>query len=374
MARLLRSTFIGVGNESFLNPLMNSEAYESPRAKLADATARLLHKFRHPSFLAGPPREKRCKVAGCFHPRTYGGMCIDHGLAKHKKMLKTPSLRHALSDMRKLSAFAKWVKVAHPDALRLHALWRSCLAYRDTTSASLRLVKARSILSKHLSADAMAAPVALATAEAATNSRALSSTEADLTASGTPTAMECASSPAAAAAVASSAGSRKPGLSGSESSKRRTRFSSSSASLTWMPANVVASIRKAVAEAEKWEHTDRASAEAAAVRYISTPHDGTDRSGTGTGSGGPLPSRPQVCSKDLFLPIEAEAFDRLDMLFQREYSETPGYAETMVAISQAITTPRTGYGMQTGEGAATAAGDSDAASAEAAPTAPRRAD
>jgi hypothetical protein len=335
---------------------MNSEEYASPRTKLADATARLLHMFRHPMFLAGPPREKRCKVAGCFHPCTYGGMCIDHGLAKHKKMLKMPSLRHALSDMRKLSAFAKWVKVAHPDALRLYALWRSCLTYRDTTSATLRLVKARSILIKHLSAEAMAAPVALDTAAAAGRTRAAAPTTA------TAAAAAEASAAGTGSKAAESASSPPPGPSGFDSSRRRTRFSSSSASLTWMPSSAVASIRRAVADAEKWEHTDRAAAEVAAVRFISTPRGGADDSAAEAAV-----LRPRVCPKDLFLPVETEAFDRLDMLFQREYSETPGYAATMGAISQAITTPRSGYGMrQEAAGAATSESDHGAV-----PSAPR---
>lgn len=289
-----RSTFIGVGNESFLNPVMNDEAFTEPRARLADATARLLHRFRHPNFLAGVPSERRCRVQSCFYPRTYGGLCVDHGLERHRRMLERPTLRDALGDARRVSAFARWVQGAHPDSMRLFALWRSCLAYRTTTSPSLRLVKARTLLEKHLGPDADGRD----------------------------------------GMASSRAGEGAPVGGG----KRLARFSSASASLTWMPAEAVAAVRKRVVEASEWEHAGEHELHAAAARYAVGEDGGSDA--------GAAKGQPVTCPADLLQPIESEAFDRLDVLFQREYVDSKGYADTMGAISAAITTPRSSRGIR----------------------------
>lgn len=303
----LRSTFIGVGNEAFLNPVMNDDDFVDARARVADATARLLYRFRHPSFLAGLPSERRCKTPGCFLPRTYGGLCIDHGLARHQRMLEQPTLGSAITDSRKMGTFAQWLRDAHPDALRLFSLWRACSAYRATSSAALRLVKAQAILDKHL------APASSETLELPSGSAAAGcSDESD------------------------------------SASASRRRVSGASASLAWMPAELVCVVRRRVADATEWGSMGEQACRAATAKYVAAgagaaADAGAEPAGTFSdlsSPGMPLQQQPAVCSSDLFGGIEGEAFDRLDVLFQREFTATEQYAAAMEAISDAITTPR----------------------------------
>lgn len=318
---LERSTFIGIGNESFLNPVMNDEGFVDERARIADATARLLYRFRHPSFLAGLPSERRCKTPGCFLPRTYGGLCIDHGLARHLRMLEQPTLASAITDARKMGTFAQWLRDAHPDALRLFSLWRACSTYRSTSSAALRLVKAQAILDKHLA----------------------------------PEASESVELPSATAASES-------GQVPARASMSRRRVSGASASLAWMPAELVSDVRRRVADAAEWGSMGEQACRAATAKYVAAGAGAATGAGASaaaaaatadaspepSAAGAPLQQQPAVCSADLFAGIEGEAFDRLDVLFQREFTATEQYTAAMDAISDAITTPRSSTSLRRG--------------------------
>lgn len=313
------STFIGVGNESFLNPVMNGDDFVDARARIADATARLLYRFRHPSFLAGLPSERRCKSPGCFLPRTYGGLCIDHGLARHQRMLEQPTLGNAITDARKMGTFAQWLRDAHPDALRLFSLWRACSAYRATSSAALRLVKAKAILDKHLAPEASDG-LELSSASATSGSSAA--------ADGAPVS--------------------------------RRRVSGASASLAWMPAELVSVVRRRVADATEWGSMGELACRAATAKYVAAGAGAAAdaeaepagaslaASAAAAGAGAHVQQQPAVCSSDLFAGVEGEAFDRLDVLFQREFTATEQYAAAMEAISDAITTPRSSKSLRGG--------------------------
>jgi hypothetical protein len=250
---------------------MNDERFAEARAKIADATARLLHRFRHPKFLAGIPRELRCRRKGCFLPQSFGGMCMEHALATHESRVARPTLRNVLSDGAQLSEFVKWLQGHHPDAVRVFGFWRACLTYRETSSPTLRLGQAQRIIAKYFDP-----------------------TEA------------------------------------SASSGRR-RFSCA-ADLDSFPPEAVHDIRRRVQEAGKWQGIDERDTAMAAARYVAA----SDREGFDASE---VPA-PSSCSMEMFDDLGREAFDRLDVLYQREYTASAEYRASMERILEAITTPR----------------------------------
>lgn len=143
------STFIDLGNEAFLNPVMSDAATADIRSRIAEATARILYRFRHPDFLAGVPRSAKCRCLGCFSPQAYGGLCAEHGRTRLAAEMRKPVLRGFLGDSRKMQAFSTWMSSAHPEGMQLFALWRIASDYRSTSAPPLRVLAARRFLHRH---------------------------------------------------------------------------------------------------------------------------------------------------------------------------------------------------------------------------------